>query len=154
VGYLLKDEAPGVIVAAVQAAARGERLWTAEQFARAQRWREEVQGRWERLTEREREVLTLVGEGKSNKEIAQTLKVTERTVEFHVGNILGKLGFTVRQSQIIDEQLTEEQVTKVGELLAVRTGIPLDEARQAMAERREKEISGSCSTSTFSGGYL
>ena len=96
VGYLLKEEAPGVIVAAVRAAARGERLWTAEQFARAQRWREEVQGRWERLTEREREVLALVAAGKSNKEIAQALSVTVRTVEFHVSNVLGKLGLTSR----------------------------------------------------------
>jgi RNA polymerase sigma factor (sigma-70 family) len=95
-GYLLKEEAPETIVAAVRTAARGERLWTTEQFARAQRWREEVQELWERLTEREREVLALVAEGKSNKEIAQALKVTERTVEFHVSNVLGKLGLTSR----------------------------------------------------------
>lgn len=94
--YLLKNEAPAVIVAAVRAVARGERLWTAEQFTRAQRWQEEVQERWEHLTEREREVLALVAEGKSNKEIAQALKVTERTVEFHVSNVLGKLGLTSR----------------------------------------------------------
>jgi hypothetical protein len=61
---------------------------------------------------------------------------------------------TVQESQVISEQLTEEQITKVGELLAVRVGIPLDEAWQAMAERREKDISGSCSTSTSSRGYL
>jgi len=96
VGYLLKDEAPETIVAAVRAAARGERLWTAEQFARAQRWREEVEERWNALTEREREVLALVTAGKSNKEIAQTLSITVRTVEFHVGNVLGKLGLTSR----------------------------------------------------------
>jgi two-component system nitrate/nitrite response regulator NarL len=41
-------------------------------------------------------VLALVAEGKSNKEIAQALKVTERTVEFHVSNILSKLGLTSR----------------------------------------------------------
>ena len=96
VGYLLKDEAPETIVAAVRAAARGERLWTAEQFACARRWREEVQELWERLTEREREVLALVAEGKSNQKIAQALIVTERTVEFHVGNILRKLGVASR----------------------------------------------------------
>jgi len=37
VGYLLKSEAPETIVAAVRAAARGEQLWTTEQFARARR---------------------------------------------------------------------------------------------------------------------
>ncbi len=96
VGYLLKDEAPETIVAAVRAAARGERLWTAEQFARARRWREEVEERWNALTEREREVLALVTAGKSNNEIAQTLSITVRTVEFHVSNVLGKLGLTSR----------------------------------------------------------
>ncbi len=94
--YLLKSEAPEVIVAAVRAAARGERLWTAEQFARAQRWREEVEERWNALTEREREVLALVTAGKSNKEIAQTLSITVRTVEFHMRNVMGKLGLTSR----------------------------------------------------------
>jgi DNA-binding NarL/FixJ family response regulator len=95
-GYLLKDEAPEVIVAAVRTAARGERLWTMEQFARARRWREEVEERWSALTEREREVLALVAAGESNKEIAQALNVTVRTVEFHVSNVLGKLGLTSR----------------------------------------------------------
>ena len=101
VGYLLKDEAPETIVAAVRAAARGERLWTAEQFARAQRWREEVEERWNALTEREREVLALVTAGKSNKEIAQTLSITVRTVEFHVGNVLGKLGLASRVEAVV-----------------------------------------------------
>ncbi len=95
-GYLLKNEAPGVIVAAVRAAARGESAWTAQQLVRARRWREEVEQRWRTLTEREREVLALIAAGKSNKEIAQALKVTERTIEFHVSNILGKLGLTSR----------------------------------------------------------
>ena len=100
-GYLLKEEAPETVVTAVWAAVRGERLWTAEQFTRAQRWGEEVQELWERLTEREREVLALVAEGQSNKEIAQSLKVTERTAEFHVSNVLGKLGLTSRVEAVV-----------------------------------------------------
>ncbi|HEY80900.1 MAG TPA: response regulator transcription factor, partial [Caldilineae bacterium] len=96
VGYLLKEEAPPNIVAAVRAAARGEQRWTADQLARARRWQEEVEAMWARLTEREGEVLALVAEGKSNKEIAQALSVSERTVEFHVSNILGKLGLSSR----------------------------------------------------------
>ncbi len=40
-------------------------------------------------------MLALVA-GRSNKEIAQALKMTERTIEFHVGNILGKLELTSR----------------------------------------------------------
>lgn len=48
------------------------------------------------LTRREREVALLIAEGKSNREIADALVVTERTVEGHVSNILSKLGFRSR----------------------------------------------------------
>jgi DNA-binding NarL/FixJ family response regulator len=48
------------------------------------------------LTPREREVAMLVAQGKSNRAIADGLVVSERTVEDHVGNILGKLGYTSR----------------------------------------------------------
>lgn len=48
------------------------------------------------LTRREREVARLVAEGKSNREIAESLVLSERTVENHVGNILMKLGFDSR----------------------------------------------------------
>jgi DNA-binding NarL/FixJ family response regulator len=52
------------------------------------------------LTEREREVAILVAQGKSNREIAAALVLTERTTKAHVGNILGKLGFSSR-TQIV-----------------------------------------------------
>jgi DNA-binding CsgD family transcriptional regulator/Tfp pilus assembly protein PilF len=48
------------------------------------------------LTAREREVAALVAQGKSNREIATCLVLSERTTEVHVSNILGKLGFTTR----------------------------------------------------------
>jgi DNA-binding CsgD family transcriptional regulator len=48
------------------------------------------------LTERELEVAALIAQGKSNREIANQLVVSERTVESHVGNILFKLGFASR----------------------------------------------------------
>jgi DNA-binding NarL/FixJ family response regulator len=89
VGYLLKDEAPGVIVAAVQAAARGEGYFSPAVATKVTAWArgEKPAG----LTEREVEVLRLVAEGLSNKEIAHRLYVVERTVQFHVSNILQKL---------------------------------------------------------------
>lgn len=48
------------------------------------------------LTEREQEVVTLIAQSKSNREIADALVVSERTVETHVSNVLFKLGFTSR----------------------------------------------------------
>jgi DNA-binding NarL/FixJ family response regulator len=96
VGYLLKNEAPSQIVAAVQAAMRGECLWTLTQTARVERWRAEVAHVRDSLTDREREVLQLVADGLSNKEIAQALYITVRTADFHVSNILRKLGVISR----------------------------------------------------------
>jgi len=52
------------------------------------------------LTKREREVAALVAQGKSNREIAQTLVVSEYTVASHVSNILSKLEFSSR-TQIV-----------------------------------------------------
>jgi non-specific serine/threonine protein kinase len=49
-----------------------------------------------RLTRREREVIALIARGYSNRAIAEALVIAERTAEIHVGNILGKLGFTSR----------------------------------------------------------
>ncbi|HLF00586.1 MAG TPA: response regulator transcription factor, partial [Anaerolineales bacterium] len=46
----------------------------------------------EPLTEREKEVLKLLAQGRSNKEIAAALVISERTVKFHVSAIMGKLG--------------------------------------------------------------
>ncbi len=47
---------------------------------------------FEGLTEREQDVLELIGQGMANKEIAQRLVISERTVKFHVSAILAKLG--------------------------------------------------------------
>jgi non-specific serine/threonine protein kinase len=58
--------------------------------------RQTVKEKFGGLTGREREVATLIAQGKSNREIADALVLSERTVEGHVGNILNKLGFHTR----------------------------------------------------------
>ena len=95
-GYFLKSEAPNQIVDAVERVYRGQRLWTAEQYHRIERWQNEIGRIKESLTERELEVLHLVALSLSNKEIAQKLTITVRTVDFHVSNILRKLGAVSR----------------------------------------------------------
>ena len=69
-----------------------ERLPKERTLSKRQREAEEFGG----LTSREREVAGLVSQGKSNREIAEALVLSERTVENHVGNILTKLGFDSR----------------------------------------------------------
>jgi DNA-binding NarL/FixJ family response regulator len=64
---------------------------------------------WGGLSRREREVATLIAQGKSNSEIADALVVGKRTVETHVGSIFSKLGLT-RRAQIVAWVLAQEQV--------------------------------------------
>ena len=59
-----------------------------------------AQKKSDELSMREREVVALIGQGKSNAEIADELVVSKRTVEKHIANILSKLGFTTR-AQIV-----------------------------------------------------
>jgi DNA-binding NarL/FixJ family response regulator len=62
--------------------------------------RREAKRAFDGLTRREQEIAALVGQGRSNREIATALTLSERTVETHISNILTKLGF-VRRAQII-----------------------------------------------------
>jgi DNA-binding NarL/FixJ family response regulator len=95
-GYLLKDAQAGDVAAAIRAAAAGQchldpaaaKLLAAS--LRAPRPAAET------LTGREREVLTLIAEGSTNRQIARQLGVTERTARTHVSNILAKLQLTSR----------------------------------------------------------
>jgi DNA-binding NarL/FixJ family response regulator len=64
------------------------------------------------LTERERDVAALIGQGKSNAEIADLLVVSKRTVETYVSNVLSKLGVPSRHQIALwarDKQLVHRQ---------------------------------------------
>ncbi|WP_040518468.1 response regulator [Gordonia aichiensis] len=106
-GFLLKDAPADELVRAVRVVAAGEAL-LAPSITR--RFIAEVTARRERrtrspelgsLTPREREVLELVAEGKSNAEIAGELFVTEQTVKTHVSGLLGKLGLRDRAQAVV-----------------------------------------------------
>ena len=97
-GYLLKDAAATEVAAAIRAAHHGEmHLDPAVVRRLAESLRAPTREKpIEPLTEREREVLGLVAQGKANKEIARQLEISERTVRTHVSSILGKLGLASR----------------------------------------------------------
>jgi two-component system response regulator DegU len=95
-GFLSKSRPPEQLIDAIRRAAHGEVLFDEEQLARIQRWREEVGRRWDSLTEREREVLTLVARGKSDQQIAEELHLHVKTVGNHVSSILKKLNVASR----------------------------------------------------------
>lgn len=97
-GYLLKDAAAREVAAAIRSAYNGEMHLdpaVARRLADSLRapTRDEVV---EPLTEREREVLSLVTQGQANKQIARQLGISERTVRTHVSSILKKLGLASR----------------------------------------------------------
>ncbi len=98
-GYLLKDADADDVANAVRAAHAGDvHLDPAVTRLLAQRMRQRKTQPEpvEPLTERELEVLSHLGRGSSNKEIASALTITERTARTHVSNILGKLGLSSR----------------------------------------------------------
>jgi DNA-binding NarL/FixJ family response regulator len=97
-GFILKDADADDVAAAIRAAHNDEVHLdpaAARVLAKGMRTRFEQQP-VESLTERELEVLSLVGHGRSNKEIATELGITERTARTHVSNILGKLDLQSR----------------------------------------------------------
>ncbi len=102
-GYLLKDSDADEVSAAIRAAHRGE-LPLDPAIARALTSSlpgASRDGPDAHLTTRELEILRLLGAGKSNKEIAADLQISERTARTHVSNILGKLGLASRTQAVL-----------------------------------------------------
>jgi DNA-binding NarL/FixJ family response regulator len=95
IGYLLKNTEADELIRAIKAAAGGQVQLSPQAAARLMR---EVRAPEspEALTDRETEVLRLLAAGQSNKEIARTLSIGEKTVKTHVSSILGKLGVSSR----------------------------------------------------------
>ncbi|MEU5808845.1 response regulator [Streptomyces sp. NPDC059650] len=100
-GFLLKDSAPGELIGAVRAASAGDAYLSpgatrhvVDQLAsgRAAARSEEARRRIAELSERERGVLALLGEGLSNADAGRRLHMSEATVKTYVSRILAKLG--------------------------------------------------------------
>ncbi|MCS6888086.1 MULTISPECIES: response regulator [Chloroflexus] len=94
ISYLLKDISPEELAHAVRAACRGEAVLHPDVAAKLMQefnTPRPNEAPVEQLTPREMDVLRLVAKGMSNKEIADTLIVSEKTVKTHISNILSKL---------------------------------------------------------------
>ncbi len=96
-GYLLKDSAEGDLIEAIKAVSDGKAFFSpeiskvlVEDYVREIR-RRGVDDSYELLTPREREILQLLAEGKSNKDIATALNLSPYTVETHRRNLQDKL---------------------------------------------------------------
>jgi DNA-binding NarL/FixJ family response regulator len=94
VGYLLKDEEPDDLVRGVRAAANGESPLSAK-IARVLLSPPSPPS-LDQLTEREREVLSLLAKGMANREIAVEMAITERTVKAHLSNVYQRIGVADR----------------------------------------------------------
>jgi len=103
-GFVLKDATFDEFVATIRAVAAGQKvlppLMTESLFSQIERVAVEQQGAQlleaVRMTPREREVIELIGEGLSNKEIAQRLNIATHTVKSHVRNVMEKLALHTR----------------------------------------------------------
>ncbi len=99
VGYLLKDSSPEELVAGVRDAARGESVLSKQVASK-------IMGRMNNpmtaLTPREIEVLSLVAQGRSNREIGHQLVLTEATVKSHMGHVFTKLDVISRTAAVAE----------------------------------------------------
>ncbi len=104
ISYLLKDVSPLDLARAVRAAKRGEAVLHPEVAAKLMQefsTPRAPENEAESLTEREMDVLRLIARGHSNREIAEALIISEKTVKTHVSNILSKLHLADRTQAAI-----------------------------------------------------
>ncbi|GEB53712.1 MULTISPECIES: response regulator [Streptomyces] len=95
-GYVYKDVDPDALAGAIRSVHAGHVLLQPEVAGALLAGEHTSGGRGPSLTEREREVLGLIADGRSNREIARALVLSEKTVKTHVSNILMKLDLADR----------------------------------------------------------
>lgn len=114
VGYVLKDVRGTDLVDAVRAVGAGRSLLPEQAKSRVtERWRSQVAtpaGPLAGLTDQERAVLTLIGEGLTNRQIGERMFLAEKTVKNYVSSVLAKLGLQRRtQVAVLATELRDRQ---------------------------------------------
>lgn len=112
-GFLLKDAMPEELLAGIRAVAKGDAVIAPALTRRlldtyadhlpvgTGAHGPDADPRWQALTDREREILIAIGEGRTNGEIAEHLVLSESTVKTHVGRVLTKIGARDRIQAVI-----------------------------------------------------
>jgi DNA-binding NarL/FixJ family response regulator len=107
-GFLLKDCGPAELLHAIRVVAAGEALLAPRitrrliaQFTATHAAHQASEDRLAGLTQREREILALVGRGLSNLEIAEKLVISKATARTHVSRVIGKLGARDRAQLVV-----------------------------------------------------
>ncbi|MEU3660981.1 response regulator transcription factor [Streptomyces sp. NPDC032940] len=120
-GYVLKQIEGSDLVSAVRTVARGQSLLdpsaTAKLLARLRGGREREEAQPEALvglTERERDILDLIGEGLTNRQIGQRLYLAEKTVKNHISRLLAKLGVERRIQAAVIATHAQDRAREAG----------------------------------------
>ena len=113
-GYVLKEIRGADLVAAIRAVAAGQSMidpaTTARVMERLREGAERSEDPLTTLTEQERRILELIGEGMTNRQIGERLYLAEKTVKNYVSNLLGKLGMQRRtQAAVLASRLRERE---------------------------------------------
>ncbi|CAL9649518.1 response regulator [Streptomyces sp. enrichment culture] len=119
-GYVLKQIQGSDLVAAVRTVARGQSLLDASATTklmarlRGGQPEEEEPDALPGLTDREREILALIGEGLTNRQIGQRLYLAEKTVKNHISRLLAKLGVQRRIQAAVIATEARDRIQKQG----------------------------------------
>jgi len=99
-GIIMKDVVANVLLECLRTVSMGNRCVPPGLFAREMHRLNEAASIYKTLTTREREVMRLIGEGLSNREVAEWLAISEGTVKLHVHHIYSKIGLNTRPALI------------------------------------------------------
>jgi DNA-binding NarL/FixJ family response regulator len=100
-GYLDKNVRAEQLIDSIRRAVSGENIFDEQQKKRARRWHEDVEKKWNSLSEREKQVLRFLAEGMSNQDIASKLNITTKTLDKHLERIYEKLEVDSRAKAVL-----------------------------------------------------